>query len=102
MLSDEVGFAPVVHSGRWAWGRSCSTPSSPSSAKRRLIALGHIQGWATFPPLIRLEQNPGPDRHPGCAFPRTNQMLELVPLFRRQPDLTIPPPPINTIQSQGS
>ena len=47
-----------------------------------------IQGFRHLgrrPTVVALEQNPRPGRHSGRAFPYPNQMLQFLPLFRRQP-----------------
>ena len=60
---------------------------APLEAEHR--ALAHIQGLGhpgRRPPLVGLQQDPGPGRSPGSTLPCPNHMLQLVPFFRRQPD----------------
>ena len=52
-------------------------------------ANGHVQGLGHLgprPPLVGLQQNAGPGGHSGGTPSCPNNMLQLVPLFRRQPD----------------
>ena len=47
-----------------------------------------IQGFRHLgrrPTVVALEENPRPGGHSGRAFPNPNQMLQFLPLFRRQP-----------------
>ena len=71
--SDQVGFAPVVqlpvpmglgpilqHPFQPRFGEA---PLGPIyGALHNIDGLGHL---GSVPPLIRLEENPGPDDHPG-------------------------------------
>ena len=98
---------------RWAWGRSLSTPANPVSAKRRLVRntvpSATSRAWATRGALhpssalsrigarmvTRADSFPARTR---CWSPFLYSGVSRTPHF----SLTIPPPPINTFQSQGS
>ena len=77
---------------RLAWLPVPQGPSQPLLGKSLLDpvygAQRHIQGFrhlGSRSTVVALEQNPRPGGHPGRAFPYPNQMLQFLPLFRRQP-----------------
>ena len=90
---DHVGLAPVVQLPMpVGLAPVPQGPSQPLLGKSLLDpvygAQRHIRGarhLGSRPTVVALEQNPRPGRHSGRAFPYPNQMLQFLPLFRRQP-----------------
>ena len=57
-------------------------------AVNHVQGLGHLGRWPT---LVGLKQDAGPRNHPSSALASPNQMLQLVPLLRTQPDCILLP-----------
>ena len=96
---DQVGLAPVVQLPMpVGLAPVPQGPSQPLLGKSLLDPLygaqRHIQGFrhlGSRPTVVALEQNPRPGHHSGRAFPYPNQMLQFLPLFRRQPHCVFVP-----------
>ena len=88
-----VGLAPVVQLPMPVGLAPVPQGPSQSLLGKSLLdplygAQRHIQGFrhlGSRPTGVALEQNPGPGGQSGRAFPYPNQMLQFLPLFRRQP-----------------